>query len=186
MTMRELVRKARSIRRFKDNDPIPEAHLRDLVDLARLAASGGNQQPLRYRLVSTATECQMVFPHTAWAGHLKDWKGPAIGERPTGYILILAEHEHDVDVGIAAQTIQLAAAEMGYGSCMLGAIKRDEIKAALRIPAQFKLALALALGKPAETIVLEDAKAGDSLKYYRTPDGVHHVPKLRLADVIVR
>jgi len=40
------------------------------------------------------------------------------------------------------------------------------------------------VGVPAEKVVIEEAEAGESLAYYRTPDGVHHVPKLKLADVL--
>ena len=38
----ELVRKTRSYRRFYEDEPIGEEALRELVDLARLSASGGN------------------------------------------------------------------------------------------------------------------------------------------------
>ncbi len=185
MMMKELVRKTRSIRRFDEADRIGEETLRALVDLARLAPTGANQQRLRYRIVATTEECSAVFPHLAWAGALKDWPGPAEGERPTAYILILAEGGQDTNVGIAAQTIHLAAADMGYGACMLGAIQRDQIKEVLNIPEPYGVKLAIALGRPAETVVIEEVALGASLDYYRTPDGVHHVPKLRLDDVLI-
>ncbi len=181
----DLARKARSTRRFDQQQPIPEADLRQLVDVARIASCGGNQQPLRYRIVSPAEECAAVFPHIAWAGALKDWDGPADGEQPTGYITIVSEGNHAMDVGIAAQSIQLAAAEMGYACCMLGAIRRPKIAAVLNIPHPYTIDLLLALGRPAETIVLEDVPAGSDLKYYRDTDDVHHVPKLDLASVII-
>ena len=44
-----------------------------------------------FHVVSGAEDCARVFDELAWAGALKDWSGPAEGERPTGYIAILAE-----------------------------------------------------------------------------------------------
>lgn len=47
------VRACRSYRRFDEGDPVPEALLIELVDLARVVASGANRMPLRYRIVSS-------------------------------------------------------------------------------------------------------------------------------------
>lgn len=185
MSMEELVRKARTVRRYDESDPIREEDLRKLVDMVRIVSCGGNLQKLRYRIISAPGECRAVFHHIAWAGALKDWPGPGEGERPTGYIAILGEGASTVNTGIAAQTIQLAACEMGYGCCMLGSLERDAIMDALCIPDPYTIQLLLALGKPAETVVIEEASKGEDLNYYRTADGVHHVPKLKLEEVLV-
>lgn len=185
MSFKDLVRGARSIRRYDESQRISEEQLRTLVDIARVCPCGGNKQALRYRVVGEAAECNAVFPHIAWAGALPDWPGPAEGERPTGYIAVCSEGQPGTDTGIAAQTIQLAAAEMGFGACMLGAIKRDEIKKVLSIPVQYEIRLLISLGKPAEKVVIEDASTGDDLRYYRTEDEIHHVPKLKIEDVLI-
>lgn len=184
--MKELVRKARSIRRFDQSKPISRDELIDLVDTARLVPCGMNGQPLRYKIISDPAECAAVFPHTVWAGALKGWDGPSEGERPTGYIAIVTKEERDVDVGIAAQTIHLAAAEMGYGCCMLGAIKRKTIARLLNISDQMTVRLLLAFGVPGETVVLEEISCDESKNYYRTEDGVHHVPKIRLEEILIQ
>ena len=181
----DLVKKARSIRRFDEQDPIPPDTLRELVDIARLVPSAGNHQPLRYCLISSTEDRQRLFPSLAWAGALKDWDGPGPGERPTGYILILSRREAGPDLGIAAQTIQLAAVSLGYGACMLGAIKRDQIKKDLSLPAHLHLNLVIALGRPAETVVLEPLPEDGSTNYWRSADGGHHVPKRSLEDVLL-
>ncbi|MBN2301249.1 MAG: nitroreductase family protein [Lentisphaerae bacterium] len=186
MTMKELARKSRTIRRFDQTNRLTDKFLASLVDTARITPSGSNKQTLRYRIVSSPEECATVFPHLAWAAALKDWTGPSEGERPAGYIIIASESDRAIDIGIAAQTIQLAATEQGYGACMLGTIKRDEIKKALNIPDPLNVKLVVALGKPVEKVVLEEARPGDNLNYYRTEDGVHHVPKLRLQDVLIK
>jgi nitroreductase len=184
----ELVRQARSTRRFDASQPIPTETVRQLVDIARVCPSGANLQPLRYRMVTEASECEAVFPFTAWAGALADWPGPDVKERPTAYIVACSsagQPSPDVDLGIACQTIQLAASSMGYGGCMLGAIRREQIHAVLHLPEDMAVRLLVALGKPAETIVLEEVGENGDTRYWRTPDEVHHVPKRSLGDVLL-
>ena len=66
---------------------------------------------------------------------------------------------------------------------MLGSVKRPAIRQILQIGDEFDVPLVVALGKPAETIVIEDAVAGEPTTYYRNPDGSHHVPKRLLEDI---
>lgn len=183
----ELVKSARTTRRFDESKPISRDELVQLIDIARLCPSGGNQQPLRYRIVSDPDECAALFPYLAWAGALKDWSGPAEGERPTGYLILLGAKAEgsNTDVGIAAQTIQLAAREMGYGACMMGAIQRDKIRDVIVRDQGYAVLLVIALGVPAETVVIEPMPADGSASYWRSEDGVHHVPKRSLEDVLV-
>lgn len=187
MNLLELVKKARSFRRYIEDDRIPPAVMRELVDLVRYVPSAGNQQPLRYRLVTEITECAAVFVHLKWAGLLKEWGGPIEGERPSGYIIILspAGKNPAIDIGIAAQTLQLAATERGFGACMLGAIDRTGIHKALVLPAELEVQLVVALGWPAETVKLEETPSEGSTAYWRGADGVHHVPKRPLAEVVI-
>ncbi len=185
---KELVRNARSFRRFREDEPVSLDILRELVDMARLVPCGGNQQPLRYRIVH-GNDCARVFPHLAWAAALKDWDGPGPGERPTGYIIILSsagrKNPPNTDIGIAAQTIQLGATHLGFGACQLGSIKRDLIHRDLGIPNEWAVNLVIAIGKPGETVVIEDLAPGAPTAYFRTSDNVHHVPKRTLDEVLV-
>jgi nitroreductase len=183
----DLVKNARSYRRYIAADPIPAELVEKMVDLVRLVPSAANQQPLRYRIVTNPEQCAQVFTHTKWAAALKTWAGPTPAERPTAYIAILTPLEKPalLDVGIAAQTLQLAATAHGYGACMLGAIDRPGIKQALALPPSHEIQLLIALGRPGEKIVLEDLPADGSTAYWRTPDEVHHVPKRSLKDVMI-
>ncbi len=189
MSFKELVLKTRSYRRFDQATPVSLDTLRALVDLARQAASGSNIQPLKYILSADAATNARIFPHTRWAGALKDWSGPAEGERPAAYIVILGDtelrQEFKTDVGIAAQTIMLGATERGLGGCMIGSIDREQLRAVLEVPERFKILLALALGKPAETVVLEPLGPDGDVRYYRDKDDVHHVPKRSLKEIVV-
>jgi hypothetical protein len=125
----------------------------------------------------------------AGAGYLKDWNGPAEGERPTAYVVILGDTSisgnSGCDHGIAAQTILLGATEKGLGGCMIGSVKRAELQKTLAIDTRFEVLLVIALGKPAEKVVIEEAAQGSDVKYWRDEQGVHHVPKRKLGDIIV-
>ncbi len=190
MMLRDLVVKNRSTRRFHQDVAVSMETLRELVDLARLSASGANLQPLKYVLSSDPEMNAKIFPHTSWAGYLKDWDGPAEGERPAAYVIILGDTEiresFGCDHGIAAQSMMLGATEQGLGGCMLGALDREALRQVLDIPKRYEILLALALGKPKETVVVEEVGPDGDIKYYRDEDDVHHVPKRPLEGIILQ
>ncbi len=187
--IRDLIIKNRSVRRFRENVTVERETLRELVDLARLSASAANTQPLKYMLSCEPERNAAIFRHIGWAGYLRDWPGPAEGERPAAYIIVLCDTEisefADCDHGIAAQSILLGAAEKGLAGCMIGTVQRKELSAALGIPPRYKILLVLALGEPAEDVVLEPVGTDGSIEYWRDADGVHHVPKRSLDEVIL-
>jgi len=188
--LEDLVLKNRSYRRFHQDVPVDLETLRALVNLARLSASANNLQPLKYILSCEPETNALIFPHTRWAGYLKDWPGPAEGERPAAYIVILGDTEirksFGCDHGIAAQSIMLGATERGLGGCMIGSIDHDRLRQVLDIPEQYEILLVLALGKPKETVVLEEVGSDGDVRYYRDAQSVHHVPKRSLDELILR
>lgn len=185
----ELVRNNRSYRRFHQQEAVTLETLRELVDLARLSASGANRQPLKYILSCDADTNARIFPQLAWAAYLRDWDGPAEGERPSAYIIVLGDKEiansFGVDHGIAAQSILLGATEQGLGGCIIASINKDRLREALAIDPRYEILLALALGKPKETVVIETVGPDGDTKYWRDSEGVHHVPKRPLDELIV-
>jgi nitroreductase len=189
MTIEGLITKSRSYRRFHQDVPLEICRLKKLVELARLSPSAANLQPLKYIISCDPKTNALIFSHIAWAGYLENWPGPAENERPTGYIIILADtnisKKVDCDHGIAAQSILLGAVEQGLGGCIVCSIKRNELAQALKIPAQCNIMLIVALGKPKEQVVLETATAGGSIKYWRDEKEIHHVPKRPLEEIII-
>ena len=187
--LKDLILKNRSYRRFYQNVTIDKETLRELVNLARLSPSGANMQPLKYFLSSDPGTNSLIFPHLGWAGYLKDWPGPAEGERPSAYIIILGDKEikqsFATDQGIAAQSILLGATEKGLRGCMIGSVKKDEVSAALNIPPRYETLLVIALGKPKETVVLEEVGPDGNIKYWRDEKSVHHLPKRSLDEIII-
>lgn len=189
MTLKKLIYKSRSYRRFDESYVIPGELLRNLIELAQYSPSVMNAQPLKFWLSNHKDMNQMIFPLLAWAGALKDWPGPAPGERPSAYIVILGDTEiresFGVDHGIAAQSILLGAAEAGLGGCMIGSIKREKLREVLGVSDRYQILLVIALGKPAEKVETELIGEDGSITYYRDEDDVHHVPKRRLEDLIL-
>ena len=187
--LKDTITKTRAHRRFKQDIPIELETLRQLIDLARLSASAANLQPLKYFISCEPEKNEQIFPHLSWAGYLKDWNGPQDGERPSAYIVVLGDKEisqsFGYDAGIAVQSIRLGATENGLSGCIIGSIKRQELRRTLNIPEKFEILLIVALGVPAETVVLEDVDDDGDIKYWRDENDVHHVPKRRLDDIII-
>lgn len=189
--IKELILQNRSYRRFQQGQVVGMAVLRELVELARLSGSAGNLQPLKFILVSEGKTNEQVFPFLAWAKYLKDWKGPADGERPSAYIVMLWDtticpSNMHYDAGICAQSILLGAVEKGLGGCMLASVNREGLRKALEIDDRCEILLVIALGKPAETVVIDDIGPDGRIEYWRDGNQVHYVPKRRLDDIIVR
>jgi len=189
MELRNLVLRNRSYRRFYQDVAVESETLRELVDLARLSASGANLQPLKYILSADPDKNASIFPQLGWAGYLKEWPGPSEGEKPAAYIVILGDKKikqtFGCDHGIAAQTILLGATERGLGGCIVGSIHADRLRGVLDIAAHYEVLLVVALGKPKETVVLETVGPEGDIRYWRDDEGRHHVPKRALDDIIV-
>jgi nitroreductase len=189
MTIKDLIRKNRSHRRFNEVAAVARSTLEEFVELARLSASAANLQPLKYILSATPARNAIIFQHLAWAGYLENWSGPVEGERPAAYIIVLGDttiaDDFHCDHGIAAQSILLGAAERGLAGCIIGSIQRDKLRAALHIADQLEILLVIALGEPAERVVIETVGADGDIRYWRDAEGVHHVPKRSLDDLIV-
>jgi len=187
----DLVRANRSYRSFDPARPVTEAELLSLIALARLCPSANNRQFLRYAPISTPDGMAKVLPCTKWAAALPDAHLPPAGHEPPAAIVLC--HDKTVaddvrasarDVGIAAQTILLGAAERGLGGCMIGNFRPDALAAALGLKAHLVPVLVVALGRPDETVVLEDAQNG-AVAYYRDAQNVHHVPKRPLEEIVI-
>lgn len=188
--IKDLIYKNRSYRRFHQDTPIDMETLKGLVDLAGHSASAANRQPLKYILSCDAETNARIFETLGWAGYLPDWAGPEEGERPGSYIVILGDKDVapqlSVDHGIACQSMLMGAVEKGFGGCIIGSINREKLAGALGIADNFDILLVLALGKPKEEVQVEYIDPNGDIKYWRDAEGVHHVPKRKLEDIIVK
>ncbi len=189
--IRELAEKSRSCRGYAPTQVKKEA-LEALADCARLCPSGGNLQALRFKLSWEEKTNDEVLKATRWGAALPERHLPDPGKGARAYIVIcldtaaVAEPGAAMycDVGIAAQTMCLAAAEMGLSSLMIMNFNRDGIERALSLDKRYRPLLVLALGVSAEKTVLEVRKEGMPA-YWRDENDVHHVPKRPLEELII-
>jgi len=63
-------------------------------------------------------------------------------------------------------------------------LQEDPLKKDLKLPEHYEVLTAIAIGKPAEEIILEETD--DDIKYWRDENDCHHVPKRKLEDLIIR
>ncbi|SHF30989.1 Nitroreductase [Mariniphaga anaerophila] len=187
--IRDLIMKNRSYRRFDNSVKIENSQIEKWIELARFSASGRNMQPLKYVICTDENVTRKIFPFLGWAGYLKSWRGPAENEQPVAYVAVLLDkslaENYYCDDGIALQSILLGAVEDGFGGCIIGSVNKGKVAKVLQLPENLDILYVIALGKPSETVVLEDAETG-KIEYWRDENEVHHVPKRPLSELIFK
>jgi nitroreductase len=187
MELSEAIRNRRSIRRYRQR-PVEDSLLCQLIDVARLAPSGGNMQQIRFVVVRTPDLVHKIFSHTGWGGHVRPRRSPEWGKTsPSAFIAVTASAENIAnhktvyaDAGAAIQNMLLKAVELGLGTCWIGSFKEEDVSRILGLDADTKTMYLVAVGHPGENPVQEDISAGDSTKYYLDDKDVLHVPKLKM------
>ncbi|MDD7740392.1 MAG: nitroreductase family protein [Fusicatenibacter sp.] len=190
--IKELVRQNRSYRGYDESFRISRETLEDLVECARLCPSSVNKQPLKYYLAWESEQVAVVQSMTRWARALPQMKLPHPGKNPTAFIIICQDtsvdenlNRYQKDVGIVAQTMLLAAVEQGLGGCMIGNFTAGEVQEKLQLGENLKPLLIVALGKPAEEIILVDVPEDGNTNYYRDDRDRHYVPKRSLEEELI-
>ncbi len=190
--LKDLLLSSRSYRSFDESVKITNEMLADWVDCVRYAPSSMNLQMLKFFSVTDEALCKKMLANTRWAGKIKDMKLPPEGHAPVAYVVICANmnispspERFDKDVGICAQTIMLAAAQAGFGGCMLGSFAPDAVKEILELGENLIPRLVLALGKPDERVELVGEADDGSVTYYRE-GGIHYVQKRKLENILIQ
>ena len=173
MNVIEAIKSRISIRKYK-SEPIPDEDLIKILEAAQLAPSAGNRQPWKFIIVKDE-EIKMRLSEKAnnqtWIGNAgvivaalaMDKKDPTVYERWV-----------ERDVMTAVEHMVLAAWELGYGTCWIGAFNQKEVKELLDIPKEMTVINLLPIGvpdqspeprgrKPFEEVFFEN-KYGNQLK----------------------
>ncbi|MCD6117144.1 nitroreductase family protein [bacterium] len=182
----DLIITRRSVRKFLQL-PIKDDLLKKFVNAARLAPSASNIQPCEYLIVNDKEKVKNVFTGLKWAGYINPEGNPEKGEEPVAYIIVLIDLKKkkksgEVDAAAGIQNILLSAWEEGVGSCWIKSVKIRHIKKIFRIPHNLRLDSVIALGYPSEEPVIENAD--NSIKYWKDKNGILHVPKRKLEDIV--
>lgn len=189
MKLKELITSARTCRRFNGEKRISSDILAELVDHARLSASARNMQVLRFVTVADLSTCEALNKLVVMGGALTPEQRASEKQHPGGFIVIAGPTKMDdfalMDVGIAAQSINLAACEAGLACCMIGAVKKDDAAALLDMPKDLQVKLVLALGTADEVRRIVGRRSDGKLTYYRNENDEHCVPKITLEEAII-
>lgn len=185
-SLEQLLRKNRSCRGYDPSFVVRKDQLLRLIAVNALIPSARNQQVLRFRPV-TSDEAHKVLPHIRLGGALPDLHLPFPGTEPEAFIVVCSTVDPDryvyTDLGISAQSMLLQATEIGLNGLCIGAFDREALSRDLALPLQ--PLLVVAVGRSCERIELVDIGAADDRTYYRDADGVHCVPKIRPAELVI-
>ncbi len=139
----------RAVRIFQDQ-PLTDQQVRRILNAGRRAQSSKNTQPWQFIAIRERERLEALSQLGTYAGHLA---GAALG------VAILTPDPAQrwsimFDAGQAAAYMQLAAWEMGIGSCPATIYQPEKARALLGFPAEWHLRVALSFGYPAEPQML--------------------------------
>lgn len=152
MDVSEAIRLKRAVRQFSDQ-PLGEAAIFAILNAGRRAQSSKNSQPWHFIAITDKTVLQELSQCGEWAGHLA---GAALGVAivhpdPAERFQIL------FDVGQAAAYMQLAAWELGIGSCLATIYQSEQARQILGFPSNLHLRIAISFGYPLDPTKLTQA-----------------------------
>ena len=156
MNVSEAIRLKRAVREFREEE-LPEEAVRAILNAGRRAQSSKNAQPCRFVAIRDREILRNLSKCGQFAGHLA---GAALGiaiatPDPALRFQIL------FDAGQAAAYMQLAAWELGIGSCMATIYDTDQARAVLDLPTEMRVQFAISFGYPRDAARLSaPPKAG--------------------------
>ena len=185
-SLQKLLTRNRSHRSYDVTFKVREDQMQRIVEVNRLIPSARNQQVLRFRIVLD-NEADKVLPHIKLGAALPELNLPQKESEPRAFIIICSIVEEnkfvDIDLGIAAQSMLLQAAEIGLNGICIAAFDKARISEEFGLP--YDPLMILAIGRGKDNIQLTEISADESHNYYRH-DGVHYVPKLRTEELIIK
>jgi nitroreductase len=143
MNVSDAIRLKRAVRAFKP-ESLPEATILDILNAGRRSQSSKNTQPWHFIAITDKTTLKQLSSTGTWAGHLA---GAALGVAiihpdPAEKFQVM------FDIGQAAAYMQLAAWELGVGSCLASIYEPDQARKILGFPADLHLRIAISFGYP--------------------------------------
>lgn len=138
MDVAEAIRTKRAVRRFNDQ-PVPEEAMWAILNAGRRSQSSKNTQPWSFVAVRDKNALKQLSECGMYAGHLAGaaFAIALISSEPTGF-----------DQGQAAAYMQLAAWELGIGSCIASIYEPERAKAILGVPDNLHFDIAISFGYP--------------------------------------
>ena len=148
----ELVSNRYSVRAYKP-DPVEEDKLQQVLEAARLAPTAANRQSFQLVVIRTAERkeaLQRIYG--------RDWfvEAPivicACGIPAQNWVRKDGKNYNDVDVAIVMDHLILAAADLGLGTCWIGAFDPEAARKVLELPEGVEPVVFTPLGYPADQL----------------------------------
>ena len=155
MNVSEAIRMKRAVRDFSSK-PITKDLVDSILNAGRRAQSSKNTQPWRFVAIQDKNILKALSKCGKGAGHLAD-AALAIAiltPDPTEKFQVM------FDAGQAAANMQLAAWELGIGSCLASIFEPEEARNILEFPPELHLRITLSFGYPAQAQLTSPPKKG--------------------------
>jgi len=155
MNFNALIQNRYSVRAY-EKTAVEDEKLQQVLNAARMAPTGGNQQAFQLIVVHTTDrENEMRRMYN------KDWfvDAPIV-------IVACAASDYKLNVGIVMDHLILTATELGLGTCWIGAFNRDAAREILGLPDDVEPIICTTLGYAADKARPKKRKSLDKLVRY--------------------
>jgi len=177
MNTHEAIRARRAVKHYDPDFIIPEAHEKELFDLARQSPTSFNMQNWRFVIVKDKAKREQIR-EAAWGqaqiteasllvilcadiqAHIKDparyWAGAPQAAQDALVPVIAPFYEAQPQrqrdeamrsVGIASQTLMLAAKAFGYDSCPMIGFDSEKVAEIINLPDDHVIGMIVTMGK---------------------------------------
>jgi nitroreductase len=145
MNVSDAIRLKRAVRKFQET-PLPYDVIHAILNAGRRSQSSKNEQGWQFIVIRDKSTLKSLSELGTYAGHLA---GAAAGvailtPNPEGKFQDL------FDAGQTAAYMQLAAWELGVGSCLASIYEPEKAREILGFPPDWHLRIALSFGYPLE------------------------------------
>lgn len=149
MSFIELVKLRKSVRAYDKGRQLENNELKKILEAGRLAPSAKNLQEWKYIVVKNRALLEGLIPACKDQSFVGDASCIIIGcSDKTDYVMTCGQQAYTVDLAISMEHMALMAAELGVGSCWVGAFYEDRVKELLDIPEDVRIVSLLLLGYP--------------------------------------
>lgn len=138
------IRSKRAVRNFTD-EPLPDEVVVRILNAGRRSQSSKNSQPWHFIAIRDRDTLQKLST-------MGDWMGHVAGAALCVAIALPTQNERSIwqyfDAGQSASYMQLAAQELGVGSCLGTVYQPDAVRALLGLPNDVEVRLVISFGYP--------------------------------------
>ena len=155
MHVMDAIKTRKSVRSYLDK-PVEDEKLRSILEAGRLAPSASNRQEWRYVIVRDRETRERIAEAANWQSFVGEAPVIIVAYAETdGHIMSCGQPCYPIDVAISLDHMTLVAAELGLGTCWIGAFNEKKVKEILGIPEHIRVVALMPLGYPSNPSPIE-------------------------------